>query len=174
MLQSTVIGYIGGDAECKNVNGNEFIAFRVANTEKFTDQAGQVHESTTWVDCIMNGKPKVFEFLKKGTLVFCSGNTSLRVYSSAKDRCMKAGLTINVRSIELLGGKADEVPSVLYKKDTGEEVKVRKFYHSAECVAEKDDAPDTVLVSKSGKEFLASAKGWLSVPQNTSDNAANS
>ena len=57
MLQSTLIGHLGADAECKNANGKEFVTFRVANTDRWTDDAGQVHESTTWVDCIINGKP---------------------------------------------------------------------------------------------------------------------
>lgn len=170
MLKTTVIGYLGADAEVKNQNGKEFTTLRVAHTSKWTDGNNTTHEETTWVDCIMNGSGKVNEFLKKGQMVFVTGSTSLRVYSSAKDRCMKAGLTINVQSIELLGSKTDDIPSVLYRKETGEEVKVKKFYHSAECVAPTDNAPDVVLVSRNGTEYKASAKGWISLPNESANN----
>lgn len=163
MLKTTVIGYLGADALVQNSNGKEFTTIRVAHTSKWTDNSGTVHEETTWVDCIMNGAGKVNEFLKKGQLVYVSGSTSLRVYSSAKDRCMKAGLTINVQSIELLGAKSDDMPTVLYKKETGEEVKIEKFYHAEACVQAKDSDPGTVLVSKNGTEYLAQPSGWISV-----------
>lgn len=166
MLKTTVIGYLGADALVQNSNGKEFTTIRVAHTSKWTDASGTVHEETTWVDCIMNGAGKVNEFLKKGQLVYVSGSTSLRVYSSAKDRCMKAGLTINVQSIELLGAKSDDMPTVLYRKDTGEEVKVKRFYHSEQCVQARDTDPATALVSKNGKEYQASATGWITAVQN--------
>lgn len=170
MLKTTVIGYLGADAQVQVSNGKEFTTLRVAHTSKWTDASGTVHEETTWVDCIMNGSSKVNEFLKKGQLVYVSGSTSLRVYSSAKDRCMKAGLTINVQSIELLGAKSDDMPTVLYRKDTGEEVKVKRFYHSEQCVQARDTDPATALVSKNGKEYLASAKGWISAVTNDNPN----
>lgn len=162
MLKTTVIGYLGADAQVQVSNGKEFTTLRVAHTSKWTDNSGTVHEETTWVDCIMNGAGKVNEFLKKGQLVFVSGSTSLRVYSSAKDRCMKAGLTINVQSIELLGAKSDDMPNVLFNKETGEEVKIKKFYHAEQCVKDDNSDPGTVLVSKNGTEYLAQASGWIS------------
>ncbi len=161
MLQVSSIGHIGGDAECKSSNGKEFTTFRIAHTDKWTDESGQVHESTTWVDCIMNGKPAVLEYLKKGQLVFVTGSCSLRVYPSAKDRCMKPGMTINVRSIELLGGKSDEVPSVLYDATTGAQVDVQKFYNAASLVRD-DKQPEWIpLVSRNQSRFVADRNGWV-------------
>lgn len=161
MLTSTVIGHLGGDAECKSANGKEFVTFRVANTDRWTDDAGQVHESTTWIDCIMNGKPGVFPYLKKGQLIFASGAVSLRVYSSPKDKCMKAGMTINVRNIELLGGKTDDVPSLLYSEDGKTEHRVGKFFYAQ--TAAHPTAPGTLLtlVSRSGEQFVADTEGWI-------------
>lgn len=170
MLQSTLIGYLGADAVVKNINGKEFTAMRIANSTKWTDDAGNVHEETIWIDCNMNGTSAVNEYLKKGQLVMVQGSTSLRVYSSAKDRCMKAGMTIHVRSIELLGSKTDEVPSVLYKEQGGEEVKVRKFYHSSACVGDTDDAPVTPLVDSRGRKYKADPQGWIYVVK---DNPSN-
>ena len=42
---------------------------------------------------------------------------------------MKAGLTIKVRNIELLGGFTDAVPSRLYDKD-GVQYDVKKYYNA--------------------------------------------
>ncbi len=161
MLQAMLIGHLGADAESKSTNGNEFITFRIANTDKWTDEAGQVHEQTTWVDCIMNGKPKVFEYLKKGQLVYVSGSVSLRVYSSAKDKCMKAGMTINVRQVELLGGKSDDVPAVLYTEDGTQQVNVGKFFYSNRPNVEGKVNEKRVLCSKSGERYIQDPEGWI-------------
>lgn len=161
MLQAMLIGHLGADAESKSTNGNEFITFRIANTDKWTDEAGQVHEQTTWVDCIMNGKPKVFEYLKKGQLVYVAGSVSLRVYSSAKDKCMKAGMTINVRQVELLGGKSDDVPTLLYTEDGQQQVNVGKFFYAPRATTENGELKERILVSKSGERFIQDTGGWI-------------
>ena len=161
MLKTSVIGHIGGDAEFKNANGKEFTTFRVAHTDKWTDDAGQVHEQTAWIDCVMQGKPAVFDYLKKGQQVFAEGSCSLRVYSSAKDRCMKAGLTINVRSIELLGGKADAVPSLLFNANDGTQVDVVKYYCAPSLVRDANSDEWVPLVSRSQARFICDRNGWV-------------
>lgn len=161
MLQSTLIGHLGADAECKNANGKEFVTFRVANTDRWTDDAGQVHESTTWVDCIINGKPKVFDYLKKGQMIYASGAVSLRVYSSAVEKCMKAGLTINVQRIELLGGKTDDVPAKLYTESEGKEVMIMKYFYAPTMQREVSDPEKVVLVSKRGEKYFVDRQGWV-------------
>ena len=114
MFKSILIGNLGADAQVKESNGSKFVTFRVAHTESYNDQAGQKHESTTWIDCIMsNAESKVVPYLKKGTKVYVSGNCSLRVFSSAKYRQMMAGAQINVQNVELLGGSSDDVPRQL-------------------------------------------------------------
>lgn len=162
MLQVTLIGNLGADAKFQSVNGHDFTTFRVAHTDKWKDDAGQVHESTTWVDCIMDGRPKVIEYLLKGQMVYVSGSCKLRVYSSEKDRCMKAGLTINVGRVELLAGKSDDVPSKLYKGDEPVPYAVRKWYNIADYGAHgREDSP-CELHSESGKLFLCDENGWVS------------
>lgn len=152
MLQTTIIGNIGSEPVTKSDNGKEFTAFKVAHNDTWTDQSGTRHTNVIWVDCILNGRPNVVEYLKKGTQVYVSGDTRLRVYSSEKDRCMKAGLTIAVRSIELLGGKSDDVPSRLYDKD-GAEHQVSKWYLT--------DVKQTQLMSQRGAQFIVDKKGWV-------------
>ena len=78
MFLSTVIGNVGADAQVQSKDGREFVTFRVAHNEVWNDQAGVQHSSTIWVDCIMNGHPKVTEFLKAGTQVAVVGTTTLR------------------------------------------------------------------------------------------------
>lgn len=161
MLQSILIGYLGADAESKNANGKDFITFRVANTDKWTDGAGQVHENTTWVDCVINGRNALLPYLKKGQQVYVVGAVSLRVYSSAKDKCMKAGLTINVRQVELLGGKSDDFPSVLYSEDKTTQVAVSKYFFAPQMASQGPDAKEQVFFSGNGQRYIIDKQGWV-------------
>lgn len=161
MFQSIVIGNLGANAEVKSVNGKEFVTFRVAHTDRWKDEKGQSHEQTQWIDCVMSGKPAIFDYLKKGSLVYVIGTSQLRVYSSQKDRCMKAGLTINVRNIELIGGKPDQVPSRLYKADTGEQVDVSKWYFASSLVREEKEQEYIALLSSSQEQFVADRQGFI-------------
>lgn len=161
MLQTTIIGHIGNDAEVKNVNGKEFTTFRVAHSDRWTDEKGQAHDNTTWVDCVINGKPAVFPYLTKGTMIYAIGNTQLRVYSSPKDRCMKAGLTISVKTIELVGGKPDMIPANLYKKDTGEVVPISKHFFAIPLIRDEKEEEFIFLASQQGKIFVCDRTGYV-------------
>lgn len=161
MLQGIAIGHIGGDAEVKNSNGREFTTFRIAHTDRWTDESGQQHENTQWIDCVMNGKPGVLEWLKKGQMVYVSGSMTCRIYSSAKDRCMKAGLTINCRQIELLGGKGDEIPSVLFDANTGAQVEVKKYFNVPTMIRDEKQPELLPLVSRTQERFVADRNGWV-------------
>ena len=129
MIKVEVIGNLGADCEVKQSNGNKFGACRIAHTEKYTDAQGNVHESTIWVDVVIpDAENKVIPYLKAGVKVFVRGNANLRVYSSQKDRCMKAGLTINAREIELCGGSSDAVPRQVIDPSNGQLFDVTKCY----------------------------------------------
>lgn len=163
MFISTVIGNIGADAQVKNKDGKEFVVFRVAHNEVWTDQAGTQHSTTIWVDCIMNGKPKVTEFLKAGTQVAVIGTTTLRTYSSEKQRAIVAGATIRVESVQLLGGQTDDVPRRLYD-DNGAMHDVHKAYYS--------DVKACRLQSQRGDRFNVDANGWITKEAPAPDAAA--
>lgn len=107
MLNAILIGHLGADAVCKNANDKEFVTFRVAHTDKFTNSQGQTQEQTTWVDCVLNGKPAVTPYLLKGTMVYVQGNISLRVYDSEKYHCKLAGISLRVHEVQLLSSKQD-------------------------------------------------------------------
>lgn len=155
MLQVNLIGNLGGNAEVKAVDGREFVTFRVAHNESYTDSNGQKVDRTQWIDCTMNcndGRPAVLPYLLAGTMVYVVGSMTTRVYSSAKDRCMKAGVTIHVQRIELLGGQPDSIPRRLYDQN-GVQVDVTKFYHV--------ETKGQELRDMKGNVFVSDANGWV-------------
>ncbi len=156
MLQVTLIGNLGGNAEVKVADGREFVTFRVAHNESFTQTNGTKVDKVQWIDCTMNcqnGRPAVLPYLVAGTMVCVIGTMSTRVYSSEKDRCWKAGVTIHIQKLELLGGAADPVPRRLYDEN-GVQVDVTKFYHA--------DTKAKELRDQRGRVFLVEKNGWVS------------
>lgn len=151
MLQQILIGNLGADAEFKSENGHEFTAFRVGHNESWKDSQGNKQTRTQWVDVVMNGKPNVLPYLKKGTMVFVIGSVTTRIYSSAKDHCMKAGLQISAQRVELLGGTTEAVPRQLVDSQ-GKIYPVQKWYHV--------NAKDCTLMSTNGQQFSIDSNGW--------------
>lgn len=163
MLQCTMIGNLGANAEIKTADGREFVTFRIAHNDSFKGADGVRKETSMWVDCTMNctaGRPAVLPYLTKGTTVCVVGNVSLRVYSSEKDRCMKAGLTIHVQKLELLGGSGDAIPRRLYTSD-GVMVDVNKYYHA--------DTQEPVLYDQRGNGYQVAEGGWIIAQQQQSN-----
>lgn len=155
MLQCTVIGNLGANAEIKASDGREFVTFRIAHNDSFKSADGTKTETSMWVDCTMscaNGRPAVLPYLTKGTAVCVVGNVSLRVYSSEKDRCMKAGMTVHVQKLELIGGQGDAIPRRLFTKD-GVMVDVNKYYHA--------DTTETSLFDQRGNQYPVVEGGWI-------------
>lgn len=164
MLQAILIGNIGADAKVNVKDGSEFTTFRVAHNDTWTDANGTQHSNTLWVDCIMNGKPNVVEYLKQGTQVAIMGNVTLRTYSSEKDRCIKAGMTIKVTRVELLGGKADVVPSRLYDEN-GVQHDIMKAYYT--------DKGKKTLRSQRGQVYACDKNGWVTPVMSDTSNQTN-
>lgn len=159
MFKIELTGNLGADAEIKNDNGRQYVQFSVADTKKYKKEDGTEVENTNWVSCFLrNAESPVVPFLKKGTRVFVRGNCELRLYSSAKDRQMKAGASCNVSEIELIGGsQADEVPREL-ALPSGQILPVNKFYHIN--VSDLANKPDTVY-DKRGRGFSVDDNGWV-------------
>ena len=105
MIKMEIIGNLGADAEVKVYNGNKFVSFRVAHSDKWVDQqTGVISTQTTWVSCSLNGDGGgLTPYLKKGTKVFLRGTPNFVTYSSPKTHKFETGVNLFVREIELCG-----------------------------------------------------------------------
>lgn len=108
MLKAEIIGHLGSDVSILGETGHEFAVMRVAHSRKYKDHQGIDHATTTWVDVIVRKDNPCIPYLKKGTQIQARGNVETRVYSSEKDRCMKAGITINATELHLLSSSKNE------------------------------------------------------------------
>ena len=163
MLIATLIGNLGANAEIKTADGREFVSFRVAHNDSYKGADGTRVESSMWVDCTMscsNGRPAVLPYLTKGTAVCVVGQVSTRVYSSERDRCMKAGLKIHVQRVELIGAAGDNCPRRLYTKD-GAMVEVMKYYYV--------ETQEQTLYDQRGNAYTIGDGGWVCPPNTQND-----
>ena len=172
MLKAELIGNLGADAEIKSGEGYSFVSMRIANTEKWKAEDGAEHTDTQWIDVVYSKTDSgLLPFLKSGVKVFVRGFVRLRVYSSQKDRKMKAGLTINATEIELCGGSSDVVPRQLVIPETGDIVDVAKYYQANVDTSKwkKDDTG--FLVDKAGNQYELRKGGWVApvVPEDSQD-----
>ena len=168
MLIATLIGNLGANAEIKTADGREFVSFRVAHNDSYKGADGTRVESSMWVDCTMscaNGRPAVLPYLTKGTAVCVVGQVSTRVYSSEKDRCMKAGLKIHVQRVELIGAAGDNCPRRLYTKD-GVMVDVLKYFHA--------ETKEKTLYDQRGNAYEIAKGGWVVPPTTQNDEQGES
>lgn len=110
MIKLEVIGNLGADAEVKVYNGNKFVSFRVAHTDKWVDrQTGVISTQTTWVSCSLNGDGGgLTPYLKKGIKVFVRGTPNFVTYSSPTTHKIETGVNLFVRDIELCGGHQEQ------------------------------------------------------------------
>lgn len=162
MFKAELIGNLGADAEIKSGEGYAFVSMRVANTEKWKDEGGQEHTNTDWIDVVYSKTDSaLLPFLKSGVKVFVRGFVRQRVYSSQKDRKMKAGMTINATEIELCGGSSDLVPRQLIVPDTGAIVDVAKYYQANVDTSKWKKNDQGYLVDKSGNQYTLVKGGWV-------------
>ena len=129
MFKVEIIGNIAADAEKKDANGSQFVTVRVADGSKYKKSSGEEVETLNWIDVTLsNADSKVVPYLKRGVKVFVRGNGSLRIYSSKKDRCMKAGLQVSAIEVELCGGNNDAVAREVIDPENGTIHQTTKFY----------------------------------------------
>jgi len=168
MLKVELIGNLGADVEIKDANGSKFAAFRVADTTKFKTSQGGEREVTNWVDCTLNNvDSKVLPYLKAGVKVFVRGHANLRLYSSKKDRCMKAGLQVSVTEVELCGGMSDLVPRQIVDPVDGSIHDVKKYYWTDIPTKgmKKDDIKE--LCDVRGNGYMMNNQGFVApIPVN--------
>ena len=175
MFKVEFLGNLGADAEVKEANGSKFFAMRVAHVDKYKDQSGNEHETVTWADVTMsNHESKVIPFLKVGVKVFVRGNASLRVYSSPKERMMKAGIKIAATEIELCGGVAELVPRQLIEPSSGAMVDVTKYYWCNADTKGLKKEETRELIDVRGNRYMVNKGGFvMPIPQNDAEEAGD-
>lgn len=99
MLELQAIGNLGQTAKVIEWNGEKFISFDLAITEKFKNSSNEQVKRVTWISCSMVYRASVIEFLEKGKKVYVRGSVSVDQWMSGNDT--KAGLKLKVRSFEL-------------------------------------------------------------------------
>ena len=171
MFKVEFIGNLGADAKVMESNGSKFVAMRIALTDKWTTETGEKRESTTWADVTMsNTDSKILPYLKSGVKVFVRGNGALRLYSSPKERMMKAGIKCAATEIELCGGVAELVPRQLIDPDSGALIDVQKYYWcNADTKGMKGDATK-LLIDQRSNQYLMDRRGFVA-PVPTQDDS---
>lgn len=112
MIKLQIIGNLGKDCVVNTVNGKNVINFTVAHTEKFKDSQGNNQERTTWVDCAYwTDRTGISPYLTKGKQVYVEGQPEIRTFTR-QDGTSGASLSLRVRDIQLLGGRAESGSSV--------------------------------------------------------------
>lgn len=162
MFKVEVIGNLGADCEVKVEQGYKFATFRVAHSERWTDGEGKEQTSVTWIDCTLNNvESKIIPYLKAGVKVFVRGFAALRVYSSKKDRMMKAGITCKVLEVELCGGGHDDVPRQLIEPSSGALVDVTKHYWANIDTKNIKKDEHFELIDKQGNRYMGNKAGFV-------------
>lgn len=109
MLKLEIMGNIGNDAQIKNFNGKNYIAFNVAHSEKFKNAQGVETERTTWVSVLYPGDSPIVQYLRKGTGVFVRGDMSVKQFQDSGHN-WQVGVNCLAREVQLCpgGGKRDQ------------------------------------------------------------------
>ena len=107
MLQVSLIGNLGADAQVKSKNGNSFLCFNVAHTARVKQSNGEVIDQTQWVSVTMNHYSDNFaKYLVRGTKVYVYGKLFYRIWRDAQNT-PNVGLNVLADIVELCGSKSD-------------------------------------------------------------------
>ena len=102
-----LIGNLGADPELRHTQSGVTVAsFRVATTERWKGQDGQMQESTEWHSCNAWGKLAEIcgKYLQKGSKVYVEGSINTRKWQdkSGNDRY---STEIKVREMKMLDSR---------------------------------------------------------------------
>ena len=100
MLQFTIIGNLGSDAEIKEFNGKKYSSFRIASTKRIREK-----EETTWISVLYYFNENFHPLLVKGQKVYVYGEGRLNTFTK-QDGTLDAGLSVMADKLELCGSKS--------------------------------------------------------------------
>lgn len=104
MLQFSIIGNLGKNAEVRNINGKSYYSFSVAHSQKVPNSFDKV---TLWIDVLAPGSDKLAQYLVKGTKVFVSGDGSVNQYVG-KDGQSHVSVSMFASTLQFCGGRSDD------------------------------------------------------------------
>lgn len=117
MLQVSVIGNLGADAQVKSKNGSSFLCFNVAHTARVKSSNGEMIDQTQWVSVTMNHYSENFaKYLVRGTKVYVYGKLFSRIWRDNQG-ISNVGLNVLADIVELCGSKADAAQSAAAPAD---------------------------------------------------------
>lgn len=96
MIQITIMGNLGADAERKQINDRTYIAFRMAVKGR--------RDTTTWVSVLYRDSDKLLQYLKKGQAVLIIGEPSFNLYIN-KAQLPALDISVFANTLELTGAK---------------------------------------------------------------------
>jgi len=109
MNNVTLIARLGRDPELRYLPSNKAVcAFSVADTNKWKDASGELHEETSWFDCEAWGRTGevIAEHFRKGQRIGLTG--SLRQESwNDKDGNKRSRVKVVVSSFDFIESKSD-------------------------------------------------------------------
>lgn len=110
MLQLQAVGNIGKDAVVIESSGNKFVAFNIAQTDKYKNKKGETVEKTTWVKCYGNYDhlKNLTQYLLRGTKVFIQGVPSFHKWKNETTKQMEIDLRCTIDKIQLLSPKKED------------------------------------------------------------------
>lgn len=109
MIVTIFTGNIGSVKPVAQVGDSKVLNFTVAADKHFTAKSGDKVTETTWFECALWNREKVFPFLTKGTQVTIQGDISARAYIDKEDaKKAIAVLTCTVDTVEFHGNAKNE------------------------------------------------------------------
>ena len=96
MIQITITGNLGADAERKQINDRTYIAFHMAVKGR--------RDTTTWVSVLYRDSDKLLQYLKKGRSVLIIGEPSFNIYVNKEQR-MSLDISVFANTLGLTGAK---------------------------------------------------------------------
>lgn len=104
MIELTVTGNIGKDAELKKVGNNNYAAFSLAITGKVKGE-----NKTTWIDVMKYDKEgKLTPYLKKGVKLWLRGRPTTSGYTSKNGEIVSTLTLWVMNDLEFQGGVKKE------------------------------------------------------------------
>ena len=103
MINLSIIGYLGEDATIRAIgNGSDVINFSVCATKRWKNKDGDVKEKSFWVEVALWNRPNYIDHLKKGTMVYVSGEPEPRPWASKESGELRASQMLIADEVELL------------------------------------------------------------------------